>query len=249
MLSFFDTLDWAFADDSLLFIKHKPTEYFLQFQKYTDENGKPCFHFSFPDAPWSTSFFKYVVEALSKEGINGTIIAAEAGLPVKGFFDFNFPADKRLAVNIVEISFNAMGVKKENNLVAWFEGSHKQDYMKVLRLRVEQHNQNIVDVEGANNDQIISDEYSKIMHLTIEHLKIYKHYHGDIDMWVRSRMKGDKIMSDELWGEIDQLLSRLDMKQKGLASDSFNAETKELLSKRCASSEVEQELIEMVGKY
>ena len=68
-------------------------------------------------------------------------------------------------------------------------------------------------------------------------------------MWVRSRMQGDKIMSDELWGEIDQLLSRLDMKQKGLASDSFNAETKELLSKRCASSEVEQELIEMVGKY
>lgn len=86
------------------------------------------------------------------------------------------------------------------------------------------------------------------MKLTNEHLKIYKRYRGDVDMWARSRKKSERIMTNELWEEIDGLLSRLEMRQKKLASDSFNAEPNDRLSQLCSSPEIEQELVKMVGK-
>jgi|GEM_PF-2526927 len=87
------------------------------------------------------------------------------------------------------------------------------------------------------------------MKLKKAHLKIYKRYFGDIDMWVRLRKRKENIMTGELWGEIDQLLSRLELMQKGLASESFNSVTNERIEKLCESPEVERELRALVGKY
>ncbi len=56
-------------------------------------------------------------------------------------------------------------------------------------------------------------------------------------------------MTDELWDELDALLSRLELKLNNLASESFNAGTNERLSQLCDTKEVEQELIALVGKY
>jgi len=86
------------------------------------------------------------------------------------------------------------------------------------------------------------------MKLTLEHLKVYKKYHGDVDIWARTGKKSEAIMNHVLWSEVDALLGRLELMKNELTSESFNAETRERLLKLCDSQDTEKFLLSLVGE-
>ena len=80
--------------------------------------------------------------------------------------------------------------------------------------------------------------------ITKEHLKIYKRFDGDIDMWGRTTKSNDQI-TDAHWFEIEGLLQNLIIIKNGHASKEFTTKTLQQIKTSCENSEVEQELIEM----
>ena len=61
----------------------------------------------------------------------------------------------------------------------------------------------------------------EIFMITIDKLKIYKSYDGDIDGWARRMNRNDERISSEDWYLIDSLIQDLLIVQKGLASKQF----------------------------
>lgn len=68
--------------------------------------------------------------------------------------------------------------------------------------------------------------------ITIEKIKIYQRYQGDIDSWARSGSKKEKaIMVDNDWYVIDGLIQDMQMIKNGLASLEFKNKFNERLKK------------------
>lgn len=58
--------------------------------------------------------------------------------------------------------------------------------------------------------------------LTLEHLRIFHRYNGDIDSWARSGSKKEnEIMSDEYWSLIDNFQQDMELIRNGIASKKF----------------------------
>jgi hypothetical protein len=80
--------------------------------------------------------------------------------------------------------------------------------------------------------------------ITREHLKKYKSFDGDIDIW--GRVKGaNEQMTDEIWFEIEGILQNLTIIKNRQASEVFTSQTLQHMRTCCENLEVEQELIEM----
>jgi len=56
--------------------------------------------------------------------------------------------------------------------------------------------------------------------ITLDKLKIYKYYGGDIDGWARLKQSNQKI-TDEDWHLIDSLLEDLLLVEKGVTSNQY----------------------------
>lgn len=86
--------------------------------------------------------------------------------------------------------------------------------------------------------------------ITIEKIKVYIKYSGDIDMWARfGRRKEKENFSDNDWSLIEDLLQTLEIVEKGLASEGFKSKVLEKLEKSCDSIETQQKLKDLVGKW
>ena len=80
--------------------------------------------------------------------------------------------------------------------------------------------------------------------LTLEHLKIFQKFGGDIDGWIRQRSEHDKaIMTDNDWRLISEFYENLELIKKGLASEDFKLK---VISKieQFTNKETKQHLIE-----
>ncbi len=83
--------------------------------------------------------------------------------------------------------------------------------------------------------------------ITINKLKIYQRYNGDVDGWARVGSKEEKsIMSDEDWFLIEGFIQDLNLIKKGLASDTFMNSINERLKGKCDSEETIQALMNIV---
>ncbi len=79
--------------------------------------------------------------------------------------------------------------------------------------------------------------------LTLEKLRIYERFNGDIDGWVRmkSSMPSSE-MTDADWHLLDALITDLRIAASGQASQSFRRELNERLQTEIADDEVRTEL-------
>lgn len=67
--------------------------------------------------------------------------------------------------------------------------------------------------------------------ITIDKLKVYQKYGGDIDMWSRGASNRDRsIMDDRDWSNIDKAIQLLTIIQNGHASPELQLRTQEFLS-------------------
>lgn len=80
--------------------------------------------------------------------------------------------------------------------------------------------------------------------ITIEHIRIFKSYGGDIDGWARIKKRCD-IMTDDIWFEIEGILQNLTLIKNQVASEGFTTQTLQHMKTACESQEVEQELVEL----
>lgn len=80
--------------------------------------------------------------------------------------------------------------------------------------------------------------------ITIDKIKIYKRFNGDIDGWVRVGTKEEKsIMNNNDWFLIEGFIQDINLVKKGLASDTFMNSINERLKENCDSKET----IELIG--
>ena len=81
--------------------------------------------------------------------------------------------------------------------------------------------------------------------ITIDKIKIYKRFNGDIDGWARIGTKEEKsIMNDNDWFLIEGFIQDISLVKKGLASDAFMKSINERLKENCDS----EETIELIKK-
>ncbi len=74
-------------------------------------------------------------------------------------------------------------------------------------------------------------------------IKVYKRYNGDIDSWVRSGTKKEKLnMTDEDWYLIGDFIQDLVLVKKGLASLDFNKTLKAKLQEKCDNNQTVEQL-------
>ena len=72
--------------------------------------------------------------------------------------------------------------------------------------------------------------------ITLEHLRIYKKYHGDGDILIRcATLKEKELMDYESWSIIDDLVQDFIFLEKGSVSDSYIKSTNDKLSECCDS--------------
>ena len=72
--------------------------------------------------------------------------------------------------------------------------------------------------------------------ITLEHLRIYKKYHGDGDILIRcATLKEKELMDYESWSIIDDLVQDLIFVEKGSVSDSYIKSTNDKLRECCDS--------------
>lgn len=67
--------------------------------------------------------------------------------------------------------------------------------------------------------------------ITVEHLKIYHRYNGDVDSWARSG-GNESLMSDEIWSQIENFESDIEVIKKGLASKKYAKEVMKRLEEK-----------------
>jgi hypothetical protein len=77
--------------------------------------------------------------------------------------------------------------------------------------------------------------------ITIEKVKIYKRFNGDIDGWARIGTNEEKsVMKDDDWFLIEGFIQDLHLARKHLASNTFLASINERLKEYCDSEETIQ---------
>lgn len=82
--------------------------------------------------------------------------------------------------------------------------------------------------------------------ITVDKIKIYKRFNGDVDGWARIGSKEEKsIMNDEDWFLIEGFIQDINLVKKGLASDTFMNLINERLKEKCDSQETIQEIKEL----
>jgi hypothetical protein len=70
--------------------------------------------------------------------------------------------------------------------------------------------------------------------ITKNKLQIYANYNGDLDMWLRTGKKSEKeMMTSADWHLIDTLIQDCVVLERGLGSDSRNAEAIARLNESC----------------
>ena len=80
--------------------------------------------------------------------------------------------------------------------------------------------------------------------ITIEHIKTFKSFSGDIDGWERVKKPGDT-MTNDIWFEIEGIIQNLTLIKNGVASEGFTTQTLQHMKTACESPEVEQALVEL----
>ncbi|MBX9449612.1 MAG: hypothetical protein KL787_07850 [Taibaiella sp.] len=74
--------------------------------------------------------------------------------------------------------------------------------------------------------------------ITIDKIKIYTRFNGDVDGWARVGTKEERsIMNDKDWVLIETFIQDINLVKKGLASDSFIHSINDRLRKNCDSQE------------
>lgn len=74
--------------------------------------------------------------------------------------------------------------------------------------------------------------------VTIEKLKIYIRYRGDVDMWTRiGSSKERSVMNTNDWYMIDDLIQDLGLVKKQVASNEFVIALRKRLDENCDSEE------------
>lgn len=83
--------------------------------------------------------------------------------------------------------------------------------------------------------------------ITIDKIKIYKRFNGDVDGWARIGTAEEKsIMSDEDWFLIDGFIQDLILVKKHLVSDEFIKKINERLNENCDTDETIQAIKNLV---
>ena len=83
--------------------------------------------------------------------------------------------------------------------------------------------------------------------ITIDKIKIYKQYNGDIDGLARVGTKEEKsTMNDNDWFLIEGFIWDINFVKKGLASDTLMNSINERLKENCDSEETSQAVKEIV---
>jgi hypothetical protein len=117
--NFFKRLD----DGGLIFITHEPTKKFVQYAKHVSARGS-VLHYGFPDAPWSSSHFVSVYQALTQAGIEPRIQETEEG-NVPRFIDVDIDAQDEnafsVAAQVACSTFDAMNVDTQSEVftITW----------------------------------------------------------------------------------------------------------------------------------
>lgn len=85
--------------------------------------------------------------------------------------------------------------------------------------------------------------------ITKASLAVYERYAGDIDGWARvGDSEEKKVMSDEIWSEIDWLRSEISALRKGQVSEAYGNEIKEKLTATTENADTAQHLLEMLER-
>ena len=87
--------------------------------------------------------------------------------------------------------------------------------------------------------------------ITEDKLRVFKRYMHDYPRWEVGQAAAIeyKILSDQDWGDIDRLLSRLYLVKAGKAAASFAAETLQMLAQMTATPDVANQLQELVNDW
>jgi len=85
--------------------------------------------------------------------------------------------------------------------------------------------------------------------ITIPKVKIYAHYDGDLDMWLRTGKKAEKeIMASEDWHLIDGLIEDCTVIQNRVGSERREADTFQRLIENCENEETIKALMKLAKK-
>ena len=96
--------------------------------------------------------------------------------------------------------------------------------------------------------QLISTlDIIKAKMINIEKTKIYLKYDGDLDGWCRIQNKDDRIINEDEWRIIDDIIGNIVPILRGLAAEKFIQENKKLV-KRNLQDEATFKLIEEYAK-
>lgn len=113
---------------TLLFIKHKNSNKFVQFAKYITEDNEILISFGFPDAKWSRKYFNLIRRAFENEGIKYKITKVGDDKEfVRQYIDIdNYVKDiKKTAEElsfVAEIVFREMDIDKNDKYTIHFKG-------------------------------------------------------------------------------------------------------------------------------
>lgn len=79
--------------------------------------------------------------------------------------------------------------------------------------------------------------------ITLEKLKIYNRYNGDLDMWTRTGKSNEKkLMGSSDWYLIDSLIQDIGIAKKGLVAEQFTFNLKKRLTENCDNEETIRQL-------
>jgi hypothetical protein len=85
--------------------------------------------------------------------------------------------------------------------------------------------------------------------ISIDKIKIFCKYQGDIDFWARSGSKKEKlIIDDNDWYIIDTLIQDMLLVRKGLSTKEFKENLDNKLKELCSDQEVIKQLNGYVNK-
>ena len=79
--------------------------------------------------------------------------------------------------------------------------------------------------------------------ITLEQLKIYNRYDGDMDMWTRTGKSSEKkLMTSDDWYLIDNLIQDIAIAKNGPASEKVISNLKNRLSENCDNADTIKQL-------
>jgi hypothetical protein len=85
--------------------------------------------------------------------------------------------------------------------------------------------------------------------ITIDKIKVYNRFNGDVDGWARIGTKEEKsVINDVDWFQIEEFIQEIQLIKKRLASNIFMNSINERLKKHCDSDETIQAIKELAEK-